>query len=966
MRKRGQVSSEEATGLAGEPARELHQQILRVLRAQAGIEPQQVRTDALERALQRRLRALGDIDLFRYGLALAADAGEPRRLARALYPGDDNLFLDAEVAATLRRRLAVDSEERLQCWVVDCCEGEEVYALAMRIALLNAALEGGRDYLVYGTDTDPAALQRASSGVLDPVFAAQAPASLAREHLLPQGVAYAVLPPLARHCVFLHHEALTPSPLFGLDLISARQILRYLPLPEQRRLLEHWHAALKPGGLLLLGAGETVQGHEDLFALRPLAPGLFQRQADRAASASVVGAQLPLPVETDIAVYRGSFANASRPSAIVDHGGALLDVNLRFAELFPQAGGRLHGRPLAELLAEEDRTRFTELLTSASAPHQIGVRVLCGERSERMRLHWHPHRGRSIRGHVELAPLNQAESTANGMPAVDVAIDAMREGLLLCDADGRIQRLNRAAQRLTGWSEQDAIGQPHGRVLRLLSDSGELLASPIDECLQRGLPVERAEGSQQLFDRDGRRTAVGVRVQPVMDGAQIAGAALLLEDIGHHLLLSEELAWRASHDPVTGLLNRDEFESRLRAAVSGARNGGEPSVLCVLDIDQFRLINDVLGHAAGDELLHELSGELRVRLREGDAFARLSGDEFGMLLMGVQQEGADPVVRSLLRATRDYRFFWRDQSHSVTASIGVVAINKDTESVGRVLAQADAACYTAKQAGRDCARWMGVDSDASRHHDEMDLVGQMGRALADDRLFLLVEDVVRVDAPDEIVYRELLVRLRGDDGRLIKPAHFIPAAERYYMMNALDRWVMRHAFAKLAKLPPGGRPVVYAVNVSGQSIGDPDFLDYVLTELEQSGVAPERICFEITETAAISRLTEAARFVARLTERGCKFALDDFGVGMSSFGYLKNFPVHFLKIDGSFVRSMRDSQIDLGMVETINRIGHELGLKTIAEHVESPELLEALREVGVDWAQGRGISPSKLLDELLT
>ena len=186
------------------------------------------------------------------------------------------------------------------------------------------------------------------------------------------------------------------------------------------------------------------------------------------------------------------------------------------------------------------------------------------------------------------------------------------------------------------------------------------------------------------------------------------------------------------------------------------------------------------------------------------------------------------------------------------------------------------------------------------------------------------------------------------------------------MMNSLDRWVTRHAFAKLAKLPSGGRPIVYAINVSGQSIGDPDFLDYVLSELDQSGVAPERICFEITETAAISRLTEAARFVARLTERGCKFALDDFGVGMSSFGYLKNVPVHFLKIDGSFVRSMRDSQIDLGMVQTINRIGHELGLKTIAEHVESPELLEALREVGVDWAQGRGISPSKLLDELLT
>jgi len=945
---------------------DLQARIVELLQTYAGVDPEFVRPEALARALERRLRAIGEIDLYQYGLSLALDAAEPRRLARALYPGDDNLFLDPEAAAALKRRLAMHTEERLQCWVVDCCEGEEVYALAMRIATLNAALEGGREFLVYGTDTDAAALQRASSGALDRLFAEQVPAALSREYLLPQAAAYAVLPPLARHCIFLAHEALSPAPFFGLDLISGRQILRYLPLPEQRRLLEHWYAALKPGGLLLLGAGESVQGHEDLFALRPLAPGLFQRQSERGPAAAVIGAQLPLPAETDIAVYRGSFANSSRPSAILDAEGALLDVNLRFAELFRQPTESLRGRPMAELLVESDRGRLVEMLATASAPHQIEVRVEAGPRIERLRLFWYPHRGRSIRGHVEFLSLEQPAEPTSGVPAVELALEAMREGLMICDGEGRIQRLNRAAQRLTGWSQQEALGQPHGRVLRLVSDTGELLASPVDECLQRGQSVERPDGSQQLLDRDGRRVAVNVSAQPVPGGEGTSGVILLFEDIGPRLLLSEELAWRSSHDPVTGLLNRDEFEARLRAAVGTARAGGENSVLCVLDIDQFRLINDVLGHAAGDELLHELAGELRVRLREGDAFARLSGDEFGVLLMGMDQPAAESIVLSLLGATRAYRFHWRDQSHSITASLGAVAINADTESVGRVLSQADAACFAAKQAGRDCVRWMGIDTEAARHHDEMDLVGQMGRALATDRLFLFVEDVVRVDAPDEIVYRELLVRLRGDDGRLIKPAHFIPAAERYYMMNALDRWVARNAFQKLARLPAGGRPIVYAINVSGQSIGDPEFLDYVLAELESSGVAPERICFEITETAAISRLTEAAHFVSRLTERGCKFALDDFGVGMSSFGYLKNFPVHFLKIDGSFVRSMRDSQIDLGMVETINRIGHELGLKTIAEHVENLEVLEALKGIGVDWAQGRGISPGKLLDELLT
>lgn len=875
------ASSGVSVPAAGDGLAPEQERILALLKARAGVDPACIRPEALRRALERRLRALGAVDFDHYRSRLEAEATEPRRLARALNAGDDDLFLGAEVAGVVRGRLELDAEQPLQCWVVDCSEGEAVYGLAMRIATLNAALEGGRDFLVHGTDTDAAALQRARAGVLDPRFAEQVPAALSGQYLLPEGAACRVLPALGRHCRFVLHEALSPPPFLGLDLISGRQLLRYLPLAEQRCLLEHWFAALKPDGLLLLGYDEALQGHEDLFDPRPLAPGLFQRRGDGRPAFPLTTAAPSRLAMTDPAVGQGRLAEPVRA------------------------------------VANDD-------------------------------------------------PLHRPLPADPGAAAVNVAMQAMREALLLCDAEGRIQRFNRAAEQLTGWSPQEACGQPHRRVLRLLSGSGEPLPSPVDECLQSGQPVQRPDGSQQLLDRWGRRVAVSVRAQPVFAEQQLSGVAVLFEDIGPRLLLNEELAWRYSHDPVTGLLNRDEFETRLRAAVAGARAGGEPSVLCVLDIDQFRLINDVLGHAAGDELLHELAGELRVRLREGDAFARLSGDEFGILLMGLEQAGAEPLVLSLLETTRSYRFHWRDQSHSVTASMGAVAINAETESVGRVFSQADAACDAAKQAGRDCVRWMGIDTEAAHHHHEMDMVGQMGRALATDRLFLVVEDVVRVDAPAEIVYRELLVRLRGDDGRLIKPSHFIPAAERYYMMNALDRWVARHAFAKLAGLPSAGRPIVYAINVSGQSIGDPQFLSYVLAELDSSGIAPERICFEITETAAISRLTEAAHFVARLTERGCKFALDDFGVGMSGFSYLKNFPVHFLKIDGSFVRSMRDSQIDLGMVETINRIGHELGLKTIAEHVEDLEVLETLKGIGVDWAQGRGISPGKLLDELLT
>jgi len=417
---------------------------------------------------------------------------------------------------------------------------------------------------------------------------------------------------------------------------------------------------------------------------------------------------------------------------------------------------------------------------------------------------------------------------------------------------------------------------------------------------------------------------------------------------------------------VTGLLNRDEFELRVRNALTRAHQGHGKSVVCFIDIDQFRLINDVLDHTAGDEMLHELAAELRVRLCEGDALARLSGDEFGVLLPGRQLSDVEATVQELLEAARRFRFQWLDRKYSITVSIGVAQIDASSESAGRVLSLADAACHSAKAAGRDRAKFMGRDVEAQTHHTQMGMVGEVGRAIEEGRLLLVSEDVVRVDAPDVVVYRELLVRLRGEDGALLKPVHFVPAAERYFLMTALDRWVMHEAMSKLATLAPNAhRGILYALNVSGQSLSDPEFLDYVIREIEETGVDPHRLCFELTETAAVSRLTDASRFVTRLTALGCQFALDDFGVGMSSFGYLKNFPVHFLKIDGSFVRSMRESQIDRGVVETINRIGHQLGLKTIAEHVESLDLLEPLKLMGVDWAQGHGIAPARSLDDLL-
>lgn len=967
-------------GASTSMSRGLFTQISRALRANVGIDLSSARHDVSLQALGRRLRARRQESLKTYAQLLAEDPVEPRRLARLLLPSDGDLFLDGDGAAVVSLRLAatLTQREKPQLWVVECGEGDEVYALALRIHSLLVALEGAQDFTLHGSEIDAGALQLAHAGLLSPAFVTQIPEGLARHFIQPLAHGAQVQPELSRFCQFHAQLLLAAPPAAAMDVVSGRNILRFLSDAESRQLLLHWHSALKPGGLLLLGPGESVQGHGDLFAARPLAPGIFLKQAER--NWSTVSSPL-LPLETlhgaasevDISVYRRAFSSSMRPSALLDAQGHLLDLNIAFANLLESTPRELAGQPLQALCAGTDREQIALALAQqidgglAQGLVMLEVTLRRPSGNQPMKLNLNLHAGHNIRAHVELEPIEGfAAVFVTESVGLQAALEVMNEALILIDSGGRINTINTVAQRLTGWAYADAVGRLVNDVLRVISPMGERLISPVDDCLRSGLASSLTGQQAQLVSRDGRRLAVELRISPVRMADDSHGAVLLFDDVSQRLLLNEELAWRASHDAVTGLLNRDEFELRVRSALSRARHTGGSAVVCMIDIDQFRLINDVLGHTAGDELLHELAGELRVRLREGDVLARLSGDEFGVLLPGYALADAEPVVQGLIKAVRHYRFQWLDRKHTVTISMGVAQMDSSTENVGHVLSLADAACHAAKQAGRDRARFMGRDDEATLHHNEMGVVGQVGRAIEDGRLFLLCEDVVSVDAPTEIVYRELLVRMRAEDGSLIKPAHFVPAAERYFMMSALDRWVAREALTKLATLKPGVQShIIYAINISGQSISDPEFLDFMVNEIARTGVDATRLCFELTETAAVSRLTDAARFVARLTELGCRFALDDFGVGMSSFGYLKNFPVHFLKIDGSFVRSMADSQIDRGMVETINRIGHQLGLKTIAEHVESLDLLEPLKHMGVDWAQGHGIAPARLFDDVL-
>lgn len=440
----------------------------------------------------------------------------------------------------------------------------------------------------------------------------------------------------------------------------------------------------------------------------------------------------------------------------------------------------------------------------------------------------------------------------------------------------------------------------------------------------------------------------------------VTGVIILVvcEDITEVHQLSEALEYQAAHDPLTELLNRRELERRLAHLIDSAWHDKSRHTLCYIDLDQFLLINDTCGHAGGDELLRQFGILLRDFVRRGDVLARMGGDEFAILIHNGTSEAAREIAADLKAAISSFRFVWADQSFHISASIGLVAIDENSPGVSEILRMADAACYAAKNEGRDTIRFYDEsDSEQSRQHIEMQWANMINRAL-DDNVFYLVRQRIQSLNEKEPAgeYYELLLRMTSETGGDISPAMFMPAAERFGLAARVDRWVIHAAFSWL-----GGKPAeldrlnLCAINLSGQSLSDPDFLNYIIEQLNEYQIAAEKICFEITETAAISKYTHALAFINLLRERGCRFALDDFGSGLSSFGYLKHLPVDILKIDGLFVRNMNQDPMDYAMVKSINDLAHVMGKETVAEFVEDPALIGKLIELGVDYAQGFGI-----------
>ncbi|MBU0592549.1 MAG: EAL domain-containing protein [Gammaproteobacteria bacterium] len=545
-----------------------------------------------------------------------------------------------------------------------------------------------------------------------------------------------------------------------------------------------------------------------------------------------------------------------------------------------------------------------------------------------------------------------------------VTLHSIGDGVITTDTQGRIEFLNPVAEELTGWNTEEACGLPLTEVFHIINeDTRTTIENPVNKALQGNCIVGLANHTV-LIRRDGREFSIEDSAAPIRDrDGVVIGVVLVFHDNTQSHAMAREISYQASHDALTGLLNRREFEHQLSGLIGNAIAEHHQHALLYLDLDQFKVINDTCGHAAGDELLRQLTLILQARVRENDMLARLGGDEFGVLLQSCPVSKALVLAEELIETVRTFHFCWGDKIFSIGASIGLVAITHESQDWASLLSHADTACYLAKERGRNRVQvYHADDAELAQRHNEMHWVGRIAKAFEEDRFLLYYQPIVPT-SPGKMNFShfEVLVRMLDEDGKLVAPGVFIPAAERYNLMLTLDRWVVNNALNWLAAHKD--IPMVCAINLSGHSMGDERFLAFIISQIKGTGVAPDNLCFEVTETAAIGNLTKAVHFIRELKALGCRFALDDFGAGLSSFAYLKNLPVDYLKIDGGFVKDMDRNETNHAMVEAINNIGHTMKIQTIAEFVENQAIFEQLKVIGVDFAQGYLIAKPAPLDE---
>ena len=653
--------------------------------------------------------------------------------------------------------------------------------------------------------------------------------------------------------------------------------------------------------------------------------------------------------------------------AVLVHRENIVFANARFLDMLGMSAAEVVGKPLAQFAAPE----YVELVATNLQ------RRLAGESSaERYEIELVGKHGEVTRVEISSTVIESAGEPALLLTALEmlssvpqestpsrprsmVTLDAMGESVITVDAEGRIDYINHAAAALLGQTSEQVLGKTFPDVASLVDESDRRsLGDPVRKALATGGRVTMGKRAMLVPVNGSLERSVEISVTPLKSNGNdfILGLVLVMHDTSEMRGLTRQMSYQASHDALTGLVNRREFERRLREAMDAAQAGDVAHALCYLDLDRFKVVNDTCGHTAGDNMLREVATIIKDAVRDSDTAGRIGGDEFALLLVGCPLEKARQIADDVVRAVNDYRFVWKDKIFNIGVSIGLVEIGRGGGSIEDLMNSADSACYVAKKQGGVHVHVYSAREEANaRHSGEIHWLQKLQGALRDNGFELYYQPIVHAHANVERgPALEVFVRLEAENGQpSAPPGEFIRAAERYRLMPHVDRWVVQTVLSALGrggmKLPPG-RSV--AINISGQTLGDADFLEFVVDCFDHTGANPVDICFEVTESAVVANLDHVRRFIAVLHGMGCEFALDDFGSGLSSFSTLKTLPMDYLKIDGSFIANLAVDTVNQAMVGAMIELSRSLRFRIVAEQVEDQLSLDTVKQMGIDFVQG--------------
>jgi diguanylate cyclase (GGDEF)-like protein/PAS domain S-box-containing protein len=663
---------------------------------------------------------------------------------------------------------------------------------------------------------------------------------------------------------------------------------------------------------------------------------------------------------------------------VLVHGESILYANPQFADLVGVGREAVVGRRLQDLVPQDHADLVLDNLRKRLAGEDVPQRYeidLIGLQGQltRLEIATHPIR---FQGAAALLVTGVEVIPTQALPALNLqgmsegmrsrarnALDSMGEAVITTDSAGRIDYANAAACRLIGIDLREFKGSKLGAVVSLVDETDrKLLADPVEQALSSGTVINLGRRAVLLSHVSGGERSIELSAAPIRsrDNAaeEITGTVLVLHDVTEVRGIARQMSYQATHDALTGLVNRIEFELRLGEALQTAHRGEATHVLCYVDLDRFKAVNDTSGHLAGDSMLREVAKLLRDAVRDSDTVARLGGDEFALLLVGCPLEKARQIAHDLARVIAEFRFVWKDRIYNVGASCGLVELARDSGTVEESLAAADSACYVAKKQGTgQVAVYSARDEVVARQSGEIQWLQTLQTAIRDNLFRLYWQPIVSAYGVDgRGPAMEVLVRLADESGREMAPVDFLRAAERYRLMVLIDRWVVQTTLTALGR---GGITLAgersLAINISGQTLADGQFLEFVVDCFDRTGVNPAQVCFELSEASVVANMEHARRFVGVLHGMGCQFALDDFGSNLGSFSNLKNLPMDYLKIDGSFMRNLARDSVNQAMVAAMIKLARTLNFKVIAEHVEDASVVEAARSMGIDYLQGYAI-----------